>query len=129
MEENVVVEMIFQAIEKHGLMKTIEQIFGAGAKVQLPFSESACNTEIEQLNLSVRSYNCLKRAGLNTVDKVINVIQENKLCSIRNLGNKSIAEIRVKIFEFGYNSLTERERKNFAKTLFELNKDRFKIAS
>ena len=129
MEEYKVVEEIYQAIEIHGLMETIKKLFGVGTKIQLPFSESACKTEIEKLNLSVRSYNCLKRAGLDTVDKVVDAMQENKLWNIRNLGKGSRAEIHVRIYEFGYNSLSERGRRNFAKMLLELNKDKYSIIS
>ena len=129
MEENKVIEEIYQAIECHGLMETIKKLFGAGTKIQLAFSDSACNTEIEKLNLSIRSYNCLKRAGLNTVDKVIDAMQENKLWSIRNLGKGSRAEIHVRIYEFGYYNLNERDKKNFVKSLLELNKDRYTVIS
>ena len=128
MEEYKIVEEIYQAIETHGLMKTIGKLFGAGARIRLPFSERACNTKIDDLNLSVRSYNGLMRAGLTTVDKIIDYMQEDKLLNIRNLGKNSKAEINVRIYEFGYNCLSERARKEFAKNLFELNKDMYKTS-
>ena len=60
------------------------------------------NTEITELNLSVRSFNCLKRAGCNTVGEVLNCIEEDErgLRKIRNLGNRSEAEILEKIHEY-----------------------------
>lgn len=118
---------IYQSIENIGLMKTIEMFFGVGTIIELPFSEKAFNTEIEKLNLSVRSYNCLKRAGLNDVGKVVHAIQEDKLWNVRNLGKMSRAEIHVRIYEFGYNSLSENGKKEFAKNLYELNKDRYLV--
>ena len=129
MEEYKVVEEIYQAIETHGLMPTIKKLFGAGTKIQIPFSETSCNTEIEKLDLSVRSYNCLKRAGLNTVSRVIDAMHEDSLWKIRSLGKNSRAEIHVRIYEFGYYSLSERGRRNFAKTLLELNRDRYAVTS
>lgn len=63
------------------------------------------NKHIEELELSVRSYNCLMRAGLNTIGKVIEYDQNPKTSwlKVRNLGRKSIEEIRVRMFEFaGY---------------------------
>jgi len=63
------------------------------------------NRDIEELELSVRSYNCLKRAGLNTVGKVIEYDQNPKTSwlKVRNLGRKSIEEIRKRMFEYaGY---------------------------
>ena len=127
MDEYKVIEEIYRAIETYGLMPTIEKFFGAGTKIQLYFSQTSCNTEIEKLNLSVRSYNCLKRAEINNVSQVIDAMQEDSLWKIRSLGKSSRAEIHVTIYEFGYYNLTEREKKNFVKTLLDLNKDRYVI--
>ena len=129
MEEYKVIEEIYQAIETHGLMPTIKRLFGAGTRIELPFSETSCNTEIEKLDLSVRSYNCLKRAGLHTVSKIIDAMHEDSLWKIRSLGKNSRAEIHVRIYEFGYYSLTERGKKNFVKALLDLNKDRYTVSS
>lgn len=53
------------------------------------------DTEISELNLSVRSFNCLKRAGYDTVGQIVEMLQEdeNGLRRIRNLGSRSEAEI------------------------------------
>ena len=126
MEEIKIAEKIYNSIEVKGLIETIKEYFGAGAIVKMPFSEKTCGAEIENLNLSVRSHNCLKRVGLNTVDKVICAIEKDDLLKIRNLGKNSRAEIRVRTCEFGYNSLSERGRKNFSKILYEENKELYK---
>ena len=55
---------------------------------------------IEELNLSVRSYNCLKREGINTVGDVVQK-SESELMDIRNFGQKSIDEVKVKLEELG----------------------------
>ena len=63
------------------------------------------NKHIEELELSVRSYNCLMRAGLNTIGKVIEYDRNPKTSwlKVRNLGRKSIEEIRKRMFEYaGY---------------------------
>ena len=104
---------INQAIEAFGLMPAIGKIFGVGTNIRLPFSEQDYNTEIEELNLSVRSYNCLKRAGKNTVGEVIEIIQKNELINIRNLGKLSRGEIRAKVCEFGYNKLSRGQKEDF----------------
>lgn len=127
MEEDIIIEDIYQIIENNGLIPTIKRLFGAGTKIQIPFSEKACNTEIENLNFSVRSYNCLKRAGLNTVSDVIDAIHEDRLLTIRNLGKNSRAEIHVKIFKFGYYNLTDCGKKNFIKSLLESNNERYTV--
>ncbi len=53
-------------------------------------------TTIEELELSVRSSNCLKRAGINTVEQLLNKTEED-LMKVRNLGKKSLDEIREKL--------------------------------
>ena len=55
---------------------------------------------IEELNLSVRSYNCLKREGVNTVGELVQK-SEQELTDIRNFGQKSIDEVKDKLEELG----------------------------
>ena len=55
---------------------------------------------IEELNLSVRSYNCLKREGINTVGDLVQK-SEGELMDIRNFGQKSIDEVKLKLEELG----------------------------
>lgn len=56
---------------------------------------------IDDLDLSVRSYNCLKRAGINTVQDLIQMSEEDML-KVRNLGKKSLDEVMKKIHELGF---------------------------
>ncbi len=127
MQEYKIIEEIYDAIDEFGLMAVLGRLFGAGTKIKVCFADTACKTEIEQLDLSVRSYNCLKRAGLHTVEKVIDAMADDSLCKIRNLGQNSRAEIRVKIYEFGYKSLGKTGRKLFIKDLLDINKDKYTI--
>ncbi|MHB1043262.1 MAG: DNA-directed RNA polymerase subunit alpha [Eubacteriales bacterium] len=55
---------------------------------------------IEELDLSVRSYNCLKRAGINTVEELIQKNEEDMM-KVRNLGKKSLEEVINKLNELG----------------------------
>ena len=55
---------------------------------------------IEELELSVRSFNCLKRANINTVENLINK-SEGDMMNVRNLGRKSLEEIKDKLEELG----------------------------
>lgn len=55
---------------------------------------------IENLDLTVRSYNCLKREGINTVSELI-ALSEHQLVNIRNFGQKSVDEVRDKLAEMG----------------------------
>lgn len=56
------------------------------------------DTTIEELELSVRSSNCLKRAGINTVEELVNKTEDD-LMKVRNLGKKSLQEIKDKLDE------------------------------
>ena len=55
---------------------------------------------IEELDLSVRSYNCLKRAGINTVFDLTEKT-EPEMMKVRNLGRKSLEEVKVKLADLG----------------------------
>ena len=57
-------------------------------------------TSIDDMELSVRAYNCLKRASINNVQDLVNK-SENEMMKIRNLGRKSLKEVMVKIKEMG----------------------------
>ena len=56
--------------------------------------------QIEELELSVRSYNCLKRAGISTVGELCNKTQD-EMMKVRNLGRKSLDEVVEKLSEMG----------------------------
>lgn len=62
--------------------------------------EKALEMNIDELELSVRSYNCLKRAGINTVEELCNKTSEDMM-KVRNLGRKSLEEVLAKLNELG----------------------------
>ena len=62
--------------------------------------EKILEMTIEELDLSVRSYNCLKRAGINTVEELIRRSDE-EMMKVRNLGKKSLEEVQNKLKELG----------------------------
>ncbi|TCS81521.1 DNA-directed RNA polymerase subunit alpha [Tepidibacillus fermentans] len=62
--------------------------------------EKVLEMTIEELDLSVRSYNCLKRAGINTVQE-LTTKTEDDMMKVRNLGRKSLEEVKQKLSELG----------------------------
>lgn len=62
--------------------------------------EKVLEMTIEELDLSVRSYNCLKRAGINTVQELANK-SEDDMMKVRNLGRKSLEEVKHKLEDLG----------------------------
>ena len=62
--------------------------------------EKILEMNIEDLDLSVRSYNCLKRAGINTVEELVQR-DEEEMMKVRNLGRKSLEEVQQKLAQLG----------------------------
>jgi DNA-directed RNA polymerase subunit alpha len=76
--------------------KSLELVFDEGESKE----HALYNTPIEELNLSVRSYNCLKKNGIDTVEQLINQ-SEKELLKIRNFGHKSMEEVKEKLEKMG----------------------------
>ena len=70
--------------------------------------EKVLETSIEELELSVRSFNCLKRAGISTVEDLTNR-SENDMMKVRNLGKKSLDEVIAKLHSLGLDFAQEEE--------------------
>lgn len=70
--------------------------------------ERVLEMTIEELDLSVRSFNCLKRAGINTVEDLINK-SEDEMMKVRNLGKKSLEEVIAKLKSLGFDLNTDEE--------------------
>lgn len=70
--------------------------------------EKALEMTIEELDLSVRSYNCLKRAGINTVEDLTEKSQE-EMMKVRNLGRKSLEEVIGKLEALGFTLASEED--------------------
>ena len=65
-----------------------------------PGKEKVYDMTVEELDLSVRSFNCLKRANINTVEELINKTEEDMM-HVRNLGVKSLEEVQAKLASLG----------------------------
>lgn len=72
----------------------------SNAVVQQEESDKAMDMTIEELDLSVRAYNCLKRAGINTVSELTQRNQDDMM-RVRNLGRKSLEEVEQKLKNLG----------------------------
>jgi DNA-directed RNA polymerase subunit alpha len=63
---------------------------------------------IEELDLSVRAFNCLKRAGINTVEELVQR-DEDEMMKVRNLGRKSLEEVQQKLAQLGLSLRTNED--------------------
>ena len=70
--------------------------------------EKVLEMSIEELELSVRSYNCLKRANISTVEDLISKT-ESEMMKVRNLGKKSFDEVKAKLHSLGLDFAKEEE--------------------
>ena len=70
--------------------------------------EKVLEMTIEELDMSVRSFNCLKRAGIDTVEDLINRT-EAEMIKVRNLGKKSLEEVVQKLHSLGLDLKKEEE--------------------
>lgn len=70
--------------------------------------EKVLEMTIEELDLSVRSFNCLKRAGINTVEDLITKTEDDMM-KVRNLGRKSLEEVIAKLDSLGFTLASEEE--------------------
>jgi DNA-directed RNA polymerase subunit alpha len=75
---------------------------------EIESKEKILSMTIEELDLAVRSFNCLKRAGINTVDDLINKSPE-EMMRVRNLGKKSLEEVIVKLQSYGLQFAIDKE--------------------
>ena len=70
--------------------------------------EKVLEMTIEELDMSVRSFNCLKRAGIDTVEDLVNKTEDDMI-KVRNLGKKSLEEVIQKLHSLGLSLKKEDE--------------------
>jgi hypothetical protein len=98
--------------DKSGILDTLHKLGVHDALV--PYSSRLADLSIDEMNLTVRSSNGLKRASIHTFGSLKEVLAiENGLLNIRNIGQKSIKEIKQLFFEECYNRLLPYEKAHY----------------
>ena len=95
-----------------------------GGKLRYPIyiNEKIRMTDLDALELSVRSSNCLHRAGYKTIGGLVEAIASSEdLRKIRNCGAKSVDEIMEQLFCYQYNQLDTSQKIKYIKKVIELN--------
>ena len=113
MHVSEIARTLMESSKKHGLVNTLYRSYGNSIRVSMRYSEEVRNEGIDELMLSVRSYNALRRTGIVTVGMLIELINNGGLNGIRNLGAKSCSEIKTKILAYGFEKLSENEKHEF----------------
>ena len=122
MKKDEVVKKLLTSANENVLIPTLYGVFGKCIKVSIPFSRKACEMSIDDIDFSPRANNSLKRAGVFTIGEIIDLIADDGLLRIRNLGKKTQNEIKTRVLAFGYERLTENEKKYFFYDVVENNK-------
>ena len=88
MKKEDVIKELLKSADTNGLITTLYGAFGENLSVSVPFSQKACDTSIDELDFSVRATNAMKRASIFTIGEAIDLIADDGLLKIRNLGKK-----------------------------------------
>jgi DNA-directed RNA polymerase subunit alpha len=92
---------IFTDLDRiEGFGESAAPVAGDGAQPEMPLAHGMENFPIEELELGVRSYNCLKRVGIETIGDLV-VKTENELAAIPNFGKKSVEEVKETLAAHG----------------------------
>ncbi len=112
---------LYESAEKLGVLFVLDA-FAPDVAVRLPLSNAFCKRSLEGLQLSVRSQNALMKNDANNVGEIVRIIMsETGLAGVRNLGKKSINEIKTVLLALGYEELSDRERIDFWHHFVRLN--------
>jgi len=119
-KEEIALEL-YNSAKDNGFLDTIYEVIGPKVSVSIAFTKKACETNIDDIEFSVRANNALKRAGYFVIEDIVDALSNETLIHIRNLGKKTFNEIQTKILVFGYERLTEKEKIQFFVDLVERN--------
>jgi len=108
--------------DRYGVVEVITGL-AQPISLEIPLTATFVNQPLEDLNLSVRSYNALKRSSVNNMKQLAEfIMSENGLSKIRNLGKVSITEIKQTVLRESYAMLSEDRKETFWNTVIERNR-------
>lgn len=113
---------IYRLAEQYGVNQAVYSVFGNTVNVSVPISKKDMDTDISQLNLSVRAYNGLKRNGVSTIRDLVKIIETGELNYARNLGRISISQIKTTLTDYCYNQLDDKEKISFFQIMINNNR-------
>ena len=119
MKKDEVVNELLKSANESGVIVALYGAFGKCVNISIPFSRKACDTSIDELDFSVRASNAMKRASIFTIGQAIDLIADDGLLQIRNLGKKTQNEIKTRVLVFGFERLTEIEKTYFFRGVVE----------
>ena len=121
MNKQEIAKTLMQAAREHGLVETLYRVFGKNINVKIGVKKRFYEASVDDLVLSVRSYNALRRVGVHTVGDIVDKLNLGEIKNVRNLGVKSYSEIQTKILVYAFWQLTEQEQIAFFSDLIANN--------
>ena len=121
MNKNLNAKDLVKLSEQNGFIQTVYSEFGKAVNVSIPISEKDMDTDITELNLSVRAFNGLKRRGVSTVRDLVGIIENGELSCVRNLGRLSVSQIKTLVLDYCYYQLNDGEKIVFFQKLIDKN--------
>lgn len=122
MENTKLEDELRKEADRFGVVAPLSR-YKKGIRIEIPLSLTLWNTPLDELPISVRSKNGLLRAGARTIGHVAErIMSEQGLESIRNLGHRSISEIKTQILSIGYEQLNDREKDTFWRFIVQSNR-------
>lgn len=121
MDRSEFLALLLKTEKTCGITATLYIFYGSNIRMKIAYSRKTCDTSIDEMQLSVRAWNALKRSGVNTIGQLIDIIQCDGLMKIRNLGKKSMVEIKTRILETGFRDLNENEKVRFFEYVIDNN--------
>ena len=123
-EAKAIIMEILQEMSKYmgGSMMELIKKRGDHFKYPVYMNETFMNTNLEDLELSVRAYHCLQRAGYKTVGDLVSKIEgKADLLKIRNMGKLSANEVMMNLCCYQFSLLNEEKKQKYVKRIVELN--------
>ena len=121
MTRNELAQKLEERTNECGLIQAIHELIGNTVNVEIGFAASACAITIDEINFSVRSMNALRRAGIFTIGDLIIALSGDELIKVRNLGKKSLNEIKTKMLAYGFDWLSPYDKQIFFEDLTSRN--------
>jgi len=113
MTNKVAAANLKKAADRFGIVATLAQC-GSNIKLRIPMTRKQWESDIENLNLSVRALNGLRRTGARNIGAVAEIVMSDKgLNNVRNIGKKSINEIKTALLTYGYADFSDSEKMKF----------------
>ena len=121
MTKNEIAGMLIEEEKRYGLPVLLDYIFGIDIVIKTGVKYVDCEKSIDELNLSVRSQNALRRAQIETIGVLVDALNNESVKGIRNLGRKSYSEIQTKLLVYNYENMSDKKKEAFFISVIDNN--------